>query len=624
MIVYHSTKRGFLYDIGQGQIDLVVAEAFQTKLHRKLPEREKDSIWTSLEFMSGILQDDGIPDNAGVAIECQIPQTSKRIDFILTGRDDQQKDNVVIVELKQWKSAELTGKDGIVRTALGGGIRETNHPSYQAWSYAALLEDFNVTVQEEKITLNPCAFLHNYDEDSVIRNDFYSEYLNKAPVFLRRDREKLRSFIKQFVKFGDDGETLYRIDRGKIKPSKQLTESLASLLRNNHEFIMIDEQKVVYETALWLTAKAQTEGKKVLIVEGGPGTGKSVVAINLLVEITRREKLVQYISRNQAPRDVYQSKLTGQMTKSRFSMMFQGSGSFTATAKNEFDALIVDEAHRLNAKSGMFQNKGENQVKEIISAANCAVFFIDENQKISMRDIGTKDEILKHAKNLKAEVHQLQLESQFRCNGSDAYLLFLDNLLQVRSTAHTDLSDVEYDFAVCESPSELRDIIYEKNELKNSARMVAGYCWDWVSKKNSKLFDIVFPDYNFSAQWNLNTYGMLWIISKDSVREVGCIHTAQGLEIDYVGVLIGPDLIVRNGKVITVPGARSKMDSSIKGYKKLKKINPELAAAKSDQIIKNTYRTLMTRGAKGCYVWSTDSETNEWFKQAVNRRLPEY
>jgi superfamily II DNA or RNA helicase len=101
----------------------------------------------------------------------------------------------------------------------------------------------------------------------------------------------------------------------------------------------------------------------VLIVEGGPGTGKSVIAINLLVEITRRELLVQYISRNQAPRDVYQSKLTGQMTKTRFSNMFQGSGSFTESPSNEFDALVVDEAHRLNLKSGMFQNKGENQIK---------------------------------------------------------------------------------------------------------------------------------------------------------------------------------------------------------------------------------------------------------------------
>jgi DUF2075 family protein len=624
MIVYHNTKSGFQYDVRDGKIDLVVEEAFRNKLQRKLPTKERESIWNSLEFMSNILQDDAIPNNAGVAVECQIPNTSKRIDFIITGRDDNNRDNVVIVELKQWKTAEITQKDGIVRTALGKGLRETNHPSYQAWSYAALLEDFNETVQDDNIGLAPCAYLHNYDEDDVIRNVFYQNYLEKAPVFLKRDREKLREFIKRYIKTGDEGESLYRIDKGKIRPSKQLSESLSNLLKGNQEFILVDEQKIVFETALSLTKQAQTMGKKVLIVEGGPGTGKSVIAINLLVEITRRELLVQYISRNQAPRDVYQSKLTGQMTKTRFSNMFQGSGSFTESPSNEFDALVVDEAHRLNLKSGMFQNKGENQIKEIINAAKCSIFLIDENQKIAMRDIGTKEEIIRHAKNAKAEIIQLELESQFRCNGSDAYLAFLDNLLQVRETPHNDLTDIDYEFIVCNSPIELQETIYKKNIERNSARMVAGYCWDWISANDKTAFDITFPQFGFQAQWNLREYGMLWIINPNSVKEVGCVHTAQGLEIDHVGVIVGPDLIVRDGEIITIPDKRSKMDSTIKGFKKLKKTNPQEAEQKAEQIIKNTYRTLMTRGAKSCSVWSVDPETNEWFKKHSTRKSPLY
>jgi len=618
MIVYRSTKRAFQDEVERGDIDLVVEKKFFEILHKRTSVKESDSWWNSLHYMSTVLNDPAIPDDVGVAIECQIPQTSKRIDFVISGTDEKGNPNIVIVELKQWKKAELTEKDGIVRTALGKGLHETSHPSYQAWSYAQLMQDYNEVIRNENISLNPCAYLHNYIDDEVIRSDFYSEYLEKAPVFLKRDPHKLRDFIKQFVRKGDNGEILYRIEKGKIRPSRQLSESLVSLLKGNQEFIMIDEQKVVYETALWLTEKAKTEGKKVLIVEGGPGTGKSVVAINLIVEITKRDMLTQYVTKNAAPRAVYQSKLTGTITRSRFAALFQSSGVFTEAQPNQFDTLIVDEAHRLNEKSGMFQNKGENQIMEIIRTANCSVFFIDENQKVSMKDIGTKEEIKKQAKRMNAEVHEMELSSQFRCNGSDAYLAFLDNLLQIRETANPDLSDINYDFKVCNSPSELRDIIFEKNKEKNSARLVAGYCWDWKSQKDLKAMDIVFPEYNFAMQWNLALDSMLWIMKPDSVNEIGCIHTCQGLELDYVGVIIGKDLIVRNGEVLVDPSQRSKMDSSIKGYKKMLKEDPERAKKLIKAIIKNTYRTLMTRGIKGCYVWAEDDEMGEWLKEVGN------
>lgn len=614
MIVYRSTKKGFQSDVDRGEIDLIIEQAFQKVLHRRTSGKEVDSWWNSLNFMSHILNDPEIPQNTGIAIECQIPQTNKRIDFIISGKDEKQKDNVIIVELKQWKKAELTEKDGIVLTALGKGLHETSHPSYQAWSYAATLEDFSETVQEEQISLNPCAYLHNYEEDNIIRNAFYKEYLDKAPVFLKRDSDKLRVFIKRFVKFGDEGYIMYRIDKGRIRPSKQLSETLVSLIQGNNEFIMLDEQKLVYETALWLTDKAQTDGKKVLIVEGGPGTGKSVVAINLLTEITRRSLLTQYVTKNAAPRAVYQSKLTGTLSRTRYNAMFQSSGSFVDSRRDEFDTLIVDEAHRLNAKSGMFQNRGENQILEILRACKCSIFFIDEDQKVTLKDIGTKEEIIKHAKKEKAEIQTMELSSQFRCNGSDAYLAFLDNLLQIRETANSDILNLDYDFKVVDTPTELRDIIYEKNKEKNSARMVAGYCWDWKSKNNPKAKDIIFPEFDFAMKWNLALDSMLWIMKPDSIDEIGCIHTCQGLELDYVGVIIGEDLICRNKVVLVDPAKRSKMDSSIKGYKKLMTEDPHKGKAIIKNIIKNTYRTLMTRGAKGCYVYCVDKELGAYVK----------
>jgi DUF2075 family protein len=618
MLVYNSYKSIFLKDVDQGNIDQIILKAFEKKLHRRTSEKEIESWSTSLLFMARVISDPEIPNNTGVSIECQIPQTSKRIDFILSGSDTLNREHVIIVELKQWKTAQLSEKDGIVKTAIGRGIHETNHPSYQAYSYSLLLEDFCETVTTDDITLKPCAYLHNYESDDIIRNQVYDYYTEKAPVFLKREIDQLRSFIKKYVHSGDDGAIMYRIDSGRIRPSKQLCDCLVKMIAGNREFILLDEQKLVYETALHLAKEASVSGKKVFIVEGGPGTGKSVVAINLLVELTRRGLLAQYVTKNAAPRAVYMSKLTAtSMTKTRFYALFQGSGQYVDCVTDTFDALVVDEAHRLNEKSGLYQNQGINQVKEIIDASRLSIFFIDEDQRVTLKDIGTKEEIRSWTIRSGAELHEMKLESQFRCNGSEGYLAFLDNMLQIRETANYKLEDIDYDFQIIDSPVLLREIIKEKNKEKNSARLVAGYCWDWKSKNNPRVFDITFPGTDFEMRWNLSTDGSLWIIQPNSINEIGCIHTCQGLELDYIGVIVGPDLIVRNGIVMVDPAKRSHMDRSIHGYNALLRNNVEVAREKIRLVIKNTYKTLFTRGMKGCYVYFTDKQTEEYFKQRM-------
>jgi DUF2075 family protein len=295
--------------------------------------------------------------------------------------------------------------------------------------------------------------------------------------------------------------------------------------------------------------------------------------------------------------------------------MFSGSGSFVDSQRNTFDFLIVDEAHRLNAKSGLYANMGENQIKELINASKCTVFFIDEDQRVTLSDIGSREVIENFAKERDASVERYALASQFRCSGSDGYLSWLDQTLGIRETANTELSTQEYDFRIFESPEALHQAIIEKN-TGNRARVVAGYCWPWTSKKTPSADDIVIGDYK--RQWNLDQDGSLWIIAEKSVEHVGCIHTCQGLEVDYIGVIIGPDLIVRNGEVITNPNARDRNDKSIRGHKALAKANPETARQITDLIIKNTYRTLMTRGMKGCYLYSTDQETADYFRSLLH------
>ncbi len=618
MIVYSADKQQFLFDIDEREIDDVIHRRYKAVTGRAVGMSQLRSWRESLSRMASVLRDDRIPRNVGVGIEFHIPQSSKRIDVTITGRDDRDAKNAVIVELKQWETAKATNKDAVVSTFIGGGLREAVHPSYQAWSYATLLEGFNVAVYNGGITLRPCAYLHNYVRDGQIDAPFYRGYVEKAPLFLKGEDEKgkLRDFIREHVTQGDTSGILQEMQDSQIRPSKALAESLSKLMTGNPEFVLIDEQKTVFEGALAAARSASSASPNVVLVEGGPGTGKSVLAINLLVALTEAGLVCKYVSRNAAPRAVFQAKLTGTFSKTKYESLFSGSGSFRGLSADRYDVLIVDEAHRLNKKSGFYGNEGENQIKEIIASAKCTVFFLDEDQRVTLKDIGTKASVREFAVERGAEITDYALTSQFRCSGSDGYLAWLDHMLDIRTTANVSLGSDEYDFQVFDLPDALHQAIEQRN-TSNKARMVAGYCWPWMSKKKPSAFDISIGS-SYKRRWNLDKDGSLWIIAPDSVNEVGCIHTCQGLELDYVGVIIGPDLVVRDGRVITVPTARASQDKSLHGLKAVAKVDPDRAAADADLIIKNTYRTLMTRGMKGCYVYCTDTETLGYFRNKLS------
>jgi uncharacterized protein len=622
MIVYRSTKTGFLNDAFGDDIEAVVLAAYQARVGHRVSTAEVRAWKESLLAMAKVLRHESIPNDCGVAVEYVIPQTAKRIDLLLSGIDESNRSNLIIVELKQWETATLTGKDGLVRTRFAGGESETSHPSYQAWSYAELLRNFNEEVYSREVPLQPCAYLHNFVDGGVLNDPCYRPYVEKAPIFLAgpSERERLRTFIASHVRRGDRGNLIVEIENGRIRPSLRLIDALTGMLQGKREFVLIDDQKVAYET-IGAEARGAAEGvesaKRVIIVDGGPGTGKSVVAINLLASLTAERLMTKYVTKNRAPRAVFEQMLTGSYRRSRIASLFAGSGEFIETPADTFDALLVDEAHRLNEKSGLYANLGNNQIDEIIRAARCAVFFIDEDQRVTWKDIGRKSEIEAWARKAGAAVTYLTLASQFRCAGSEGYLAWLDQVLGIRDTANPVLEPDDFEFRMFDSPNEVRRLIEEKNRVNNRARMVAGYCWDWKSKKQPSVFDVVIPQHDFAMQWNLAQDGGLWITAESSVEQIGCIHTCQGLEVDYIGVIVGPDLIVRDGAVLTRPEKRSRQDQSIKGYKKALTENPEEARRKADAIIKNTYRTLMTRGMKGCYVYCTDPETARYFRGRI-------
>ena len=622
MLVYEAIKEKFVEDVMNDQIANNIERIYRMRVGCNVNPREKIAWKNSMEYMNKVLNDLSIPNDSGVAIEYKIPYTSKRVDFIITGKDENKKRTAVIVELKQWTEAEIvSGKDAIVRTFIGGAKREVAHPSYQAWSYAAYIEDYNETVQNENIKIHPCAYLHNYERVNppTILSDAFKEYTEKAPVFILGDVIKLRKFISDYIKTGDNKDTLYLIEEGKIHPSKSLQDSIASMLKRNPEFILLDTQKVVYETAMKMAKESYRDNKKrALIVKGGPGTGKTVLAINLLSELTNQNMVCHYVTKNAAPRNVFETKLAGTFIKTKIHNMFKGSGCYVNSGYNDIDVILADEAHRLNEKSGLFANQGENQIKEIINAGKFSVFFIDETQRVTLKDIGSVDRIEEFLKEYGAEYEILELESQFRCNGSDGYLAWVDDVLEIRETANKNGFDLDYDISVVDNPVELKDKIFELNKINNKARMIAGYCWNWIrdGQNDSNVHDIVIPEYNFEMSWNLGN-SSTWAIDPESVNEIGCIHTSQGLEFDYVGLIIGKDMRYENDKIITDYKERARTDKSLNGINSLMRTDKEKALKLADEIIKNTYRTLMTRGQKGCYIYCEDKPLAEYLKKRI-------
>ena len=616
MLAYLATKDQFLLDAPT--IEDKVKNAVKRKLGHSVGDSEYASWRNSLgNAMYHAMNTADIPGDAGVAIEYRVNGRAFRIDFMLSGKNELGKESLVIIELKQWTTVEFSKLSEHVYTFLGGGLRDTPHPSYQAWSYLSHLKMYNEYIYDTGVSVNACAYLHNCEDSTVMNASRYEERLREVPVFIKGQGPELRSMISANIKEGTGTALLERIDAAVIRPSQQLADSVGSMLQGREEFVLLDEQKTVLEKIVNASNDSLTEQKRVLIINGGPGTGKSVISINALARLTGQRLNARYVTPNAAPRAVFEAKLKKIFGKADIRSLFSGSGSFTETSAGSFDTLIVDEAHRLKMKSGMFKNLGENQVKEIIKSAHTSVFFIDEAQKVTWSDVGEISMIEEQAGLAGALVERLELTSQFRCGGSDDYMAWLDEVLGVHADTANYFSRDKFDFQIFDSPVELHNVIREKNRINNKSRVVAGYCWDWISKNKAELSDIRVDEFGYKATWNLTSDGSEWIISPKSVEEVGCIHTCQGLEVDYIGVIIGKDLIAIDGVLVTDPSARAKTDKSLAGYKKDLKEDPISAQIKADEIIRNTYRTLMSRGMKGCYVYFVDPVTAEHFKKLL-------
>lgn len=613
MIIYQNDVIGFRTAVDTNRIVNDIDAQFSEKFGKRVQDSERRAWNNSLRFMETALRLAKIPDDGGVLIEYNIPSTSKRIDFIVSGHDEQDNPNFVIIELKQWDKAEATDKEDLVIAYTGRALREVAHPSYQAYSYKKYLMDMNEAVYSNSVNPFSCAYLHNFPRRNPepILSPQYMEIVKDTPVFFTDDIEKLEDFLRRYVGKGQGKEILYQIENGKIRPSRKFVEYVSSMFDGNQVYTLLDEQKVAHANIIRYASTA-TE-KTTIIVNGGPGTGKSVVAMNAFADLLRSEKNIKFVAPNASFRSTIVDMLAHNKknNKKRLNAIFSGSGAFYASYPNEFDVLVVDEAHRLK-KKGAYMYRGISQVEDVIKASLVNVFFIDDNQRIRPDDEGTVEVIKEVASRYQSQVVEVELMAQFRCAGAEGFLNWVDHNLQIRETANFDGWDGDaFEFSIVEDPHTLTSIIAEKRVSGFHARLLAGFAWPWTSEKDgnsdAEVPDVQIPEHDFQMPWNSRRDQYSWASDNKKSDQIGCVHTSQGLEFDYVGVIIGNDL--RYNPLTGEVYANSNDYYDTTGKKGLKDNPAELT-----RLIKNIYKVLLSRGMKGCFVYCRDTNLQEYLK----------
>lgn len=622
MRLYAGMSTAFIEDTVRNQIARKLSDAFFQYYGYPAAKSEVASWGNSLRAMAQVVQHAKLDDH-GVVVEYELPSSSRRLDFMICGRDASHRDEAVIVELKQWSECEAAEAEGLVSTWVGGKNREVAHPSVQVGQYQQYLADTHSAFYEGErpIRLGACSYLHNYEirsSDALVAPKF-AETIARFPVFGADAVDGLTDYLRGRLLAGHGQSVLVRIEQSTYRPSRKLMDYVAETIAGRGPWVLLDEQLVVFEKIRAAVASAVANGKRhVVIVRGGPGTGKSVLAINLLARFLGEGRTTHYATGSRAF-----TKTLWKLVGSRAKPVLKYFNNYRNAMPGEIDALICDEAHRIRETSNdRFTPKAkqstEPQIRELLRAAKVAVFFIDDRQSVRPKEIGSSDYITRHAADLNYEVSDFELEVQFRCSGSAGFVNWVSNTLGIERTANQLWTGAEaFDFRIFPTPESMETAIRAKSGGSVTARLAAGYCWDWSAPNadGTLIDDIVIG--NWYKPWNAKpdagrlAKGIppadLWATDPDGIEQVGCIYTAQGFEVDYIGVIWGKDLTYDLDGQAWVGNKKESRDRSVKQSK-----------ADFLQLVKNTYRVLLSRGMKGCYVCFLDKDTERFVRSRMD------
>ena len=622
MRLYSGMSPEFIRDTIRNQISEKLKSAFFAYYRYNPSPAEVGSWRNSLRAMAQVLDYSNLNDH-GVLLEYQLPLSSLRLDCMICGSDASRLDNAVIVELKQWDRCEAADPDKLVRSWVGGRQRELLHPSIQAGQYRQFLEDSHTAFHEGStpIRLSACAYLHNYvapEGDPILASKFDAA-LKVNPLFDADGADGLSAFLISRLLTGNGAAVLDRVENSKYRPSRKLMDHVAAVINGRSPWVLLDEQLVVFER-IRSTVRSGLFGhrKQVIIVRGGPGTGKSVLAINLLATLLRDGRNSHYATGSKAFTETLWDQIGG-----RAKATFKYFNSYAKAAPNEIDVLICDESHRIRETSNSRFTPKEHrskkpQVREILDAAKVVVFFIDDRQIVRPNEIGSVAHLRLHAGEINAEISEYDLEVQFRCAGSDGFVNWIDNTLGIRRTANVIWEGAEgFDFRIVDSPENLEKLIRQKAADGFTARVAAGFCWPWsVPRADGTLVDdVVIGDYRRPwdakpGNWKLAPgipSAALWATDPNGINQIGCVYNIQGFELDYVGVIVGKDLRYDFDKQCWIGDKAASADSVVKRSKE-----------QFVELIKNTYRVLLSRGLKGCYVCFLDKNAEHLVRSRMD------
>lgn len=626
--LYSGTSTDFAYDSVRNVIGEKLKEAF-LKHYRYNPSNSEVMAWkNSLRAMAKVSEVAGLADH-GVLVEYQLPLSSKRLDVMFTGHNGHGRPMATVVELKQWDDAAPSPVPDLVSVWLGKGQRDVLHPSVQVGQYRRYLLDSHETFAQDQIGLKAAAYLHNfsYDGESELYALRHAGALATDPLFAGDQVDELAEWLEEHLSGGGGVPLLASVINGKYRPNKKLLSHTAKMIKGEDTYVLLDEQKVAFNSVLAGVAEAhRVSEKSVFLIRGGPGTGKSVVALNLVAELSATGYSTLHATGSKA--------FTGNIRKvvgTRAASQFKFFNSFLAEDEDVIDVLICDEAHRIREASHSrytpsSERTNQPQIDELINVARVSVFFIDDMQVVRPGEIGSSDLILRAADRAGAEVAEFELDAQFRCGGSESFISWVENTLELRRTADVIWDGVEeFDFDVVDSVEELNALIRGKAEEGFSSRLVAGFCWPWSKPlSDGTLMDDVGIG-SFSMPWNARSdAGRLapgipksdhWATEPGGLEQIGCVYTAQGFEFDHVGVIFGRDLVYRFGQG-WVGQPEHSHDSVVK-----KAVSEGLDLF--TELAKQTYRVLLTRGLKGCYVYFQDDQTRDFVTSRMERATPE-
>ncbi|MFI7660908.1 DNA/RNA helicase domain-containing protein [Micromonospora parva] len=621
MLAFHTTPAQIVALSDERRLDVEVEE-YLTASGYRVDERERRSWRNSLSTFARHLCMLGYGD-LDALVECQLPQSSRRIDVIIAGAAPVTlQPAYLVVELKQWSEAARYDDDGSV-LRVSYLDQPQLHPALQVQAYCAYLVDFVERLREWPDAVHGMAYLHNAGHGDV--PELRRERTYQSMVWTQDKRAEFQSYFERRFAQERHPPAAHRLLTSPIRQSGQLLSLAADEVANRAHFTLLDDQRAAYELVLRGVRWAE-EGrrKRVVIISGGPGSGKSAIGLSLLAELARETRQLAHATGSRAFTRTLQQYARRQPTDplQRTRPLFCYFMDFMTAVPNKLDVLICDEAHRIRARSKKGSQQGTKpQVQELIEAAKVPVFLLDDNQVVRPDEVGSVDTIMQAARQLDLEFDRIELGGQFRCGGSPRYESWVLHLLGL---AHADpyrwKGDERFRLALVGSPEEMETILRACHDRGETARISAGFCWPWTHRPlNGRLVsDVRIGDW--ARPWNAyDDYppkgiptSAYWATDPRGFGQIGCIYTAQGFEYAWSGVIIGKDLVVRDGRFVTDP--TKSRDPAI--------VNSEgrVIAKNADRLIRNTYKVLLTRGLRGTLVFAEDPETQDYLSKLIPAR----